>query len=116
VIRSADVPVIGEAEDGGVNAWIQAVVLIVVFGLLTGVLRWAFGNDRRAVPDYTGDDFGLLNEVAIVPTEEAARVLAKRLRTAGIRATAVRGAEPGAYRVMVFPVDVPDAKLLLRDV
>jgi len=101
---------------GPVNAWIQTLLLVVVFGVLAGVLRWAFGNDRRAVPDYTGDDFGLLNEVAVVPTEEAARVLAKRLRTAGIKATSVRGAQPGAFRVMVFPVDVPDAKLLLRDV
>ncbi|WNV90139.1 SPOR domain-containing protein [Umezawaea sp. Da 62-37] len=98
------------------NAWTQTLLLIVVFGLLAGVLRWAFGNDRRAVPDYTGDDFGLLNEVALVPTEEAARILAKRLRTAGIKATAVRAPQPGAYRVMVFPADIPDAKLLLRDV
>ena len=33
----------------GVNAWIQTLVLIVVFGLFAGVLRGAFGNDRRAV-------------------------------------------------------------------
>jgi hypothetical protein len=99
-----------------VNALFQTLLLIVVFGLLAGVLRWAFGNDRRAVPDYTGDDFGLLNEVAVVPTKEAAEVLAKRLRTAGIKATTVRGAVTGEWRVMVFPADVPDAKLLLRDV
>jgi hypothetical protein len=42
--------------------------------------------------------------------------LAKRLRTAGIKATTVRGAVTGEWRVMVFPADVPDAKLLLRDV
>lgn len=88
-------------------------VLAVVFGLLSLVLFWAFGIDRRAVPDYTGDDFGLLTEVAAVPTPAAADVLAKRLRAARIKVTVVR--RGGVHRVMVFPADAPDAKLLLRD-
>ncbi|MFD1149553.1 hypothetical protein [Saccharothrix hoggarensis] len=88
------------------------LLLVAVFAVLALVLRWAFGNDRRAVPDYTGDDFGLLTEVAAVPTRAAADVLAKRLRTARIRVTVVR--RDGLHRLMVFPADVPDAKLLLR--
>jgi hypothetical protein len=96
-----------------VNAWTQTLLLFVVFGALALVLRWAFGNDRRAVPEYDGEDFGLLNEVAVVPTVEAAEVLATRLRTEGIKTTTVRRAD-GSHHVMVFPADVPNAKLLLR--
>ncbi|MEU4441767.1 hypothetical protein AB0K14_17150 [Actinosynnema sp. NPDC050801] len=98
---------------GGVTALTTFFVLAVVFGLLSLVLFWAFGIDRRAVPDYTGDDFGLLTEVAAVPTPAAADVLAKRLRAARIKVTVVR--RGGVHRVMVFPADAPDAKLLLRD-
>ncbi|MEU4740166.1 hypothetical protein AB0G02_06815 [Actinosynnema sp. NPDC023658] len=81
-------------------------------GLLALVLRWAFGNDRRAVPDYTGDDFGLLTEVAAVPTPTAADALAKRLRAARIKVTVVR--RDDLHRLLVFPADAPDAELLLR--
>jgi len=98
---------------GNVHAWLQILLLLVVFSALALVSRWAFGNDRRAVPEYDGDDFGLLNEVAVVPTVEAAEVLAARLRAEGIRATTVRRAD-GSHHVMVFPADVPTAKLLLR--
>jgi hypothetical protein len=97
----------------GVTALTPFLLLVVVFALLALVLRWAFGNDRRAVPDYTGDDFGLLTEVAVVPTQAAAEVLAKRLRSARIRVTVVR--RGGLHRLMVFPADAPDAKLLLRE-
>ncbi len=89
----------------------QVLVLAVVLGLLALVLRWTFGDDRRAVPDHTGDDFGLLREVAGAPTAEAASALASRLRAAGIRTTVAR--RGGVHRVLVFPADLPDAKLLL---
>ncbi|MEV0681911.1 hypothetical protein AB0I60_35860 [Actinosynnema sp. NPDC050436] len=95
-----------------VTALTQTLLLVVVLGVLALLLRWAFGNDRRAVPDYTGDDFGLLSEVAVVPTPEAARVLAQRLRDAGIKTTvATRG---DLHRLLVFPADAANAKLLLR--
>lgn len=97
---------------GAVTALTQTSLLLVVFAGLALLLRWAFGNDRRGVPDHTGEDFGLLVEVAALPTPEAAEVLAKRLRDAGIRVTVVlRGA---GHRLLVFPADVPDAKLLLK--
>jgi hypothetical protein len=96
-----------------VTALTQVLLLAVVFGLFALVLRWAFGNDRRAVPDYAGGDYGLLREVAVVPSADAARVLAARLRAAGIKVT-VAHATNGAHRVLVFPDDVPNAKLLLR--
>ncbi|QFZ22962.1 hypothetical protein EKG83_40965 [Saccharothrix syringae] len=88
------------------------LVLLVVLGVLGTVLYWAFGNDRRGVPDHTGTDFGLLVEVAAVPTVEAADVLASRLRRAGIRVSVVR--RGGVHLLLVFPADAPDAKLLVR--
>jgi hypothetical protein len=89
------------------------LLLLVLFAFLALVLKWAFGNDRRAVPDYTGDDFGLLTEVTVVSSPAAAEVLAKRLRAARIKVTVVR--RDGLHRLMVFPADASDAKLLLRE-
>ncbi|GAA0219879.1 hypothetical protein GCM10010492_17400 [Saccharothrix mutabilis subsp. mutabilis] len=97
---------------GAVTALTQTLLLLVVLAALALVLRWAFGNDRHGVPDHTGEDFGLLVEVAVLPTAEAAEVLAKRLRDAGIRVTVAR--RGAGHRLLVFPADVPDAKLLLR--
>ncbi|RKT57268.1 hypothetical protein [Saccharothrix australiensis] len=94
------------------TALLQTLLLVVVLATLALLLRWAFGNDRRAVPDHTGDDFGLLTEVAAVPTPEAADVLARRLRQAGIRTTVARRGQ--VHRLLVFPADVANAKLLLR--
>lgn len=96
----------------GVTALTQLLVPMTVLGLLALVLYWAFGNDRRGVPDHTGRDFGLLVEVAAVPTVEAADVLAARLRRAGIRVTVVR--RDGVHLLLVFPADAPNAKLLVR--
>ncbi|MGM1061771.1 hypothetical protein [Saccharothrix sp. Mg75] len=96
----------------GVTALTPFLLLVLVFSLLGLVLYWAFGNDRRGVPDHTGSDFGLLRQVAVTPTPEAADVLARRLRQAGIKVTVVR--RGGAHLLLVFPADVPDAKLLLR--
>lgn len=90
----------------------QTLILAIVFGGLVLVLKFVFGDDRRPIPDLDGTDFGLLSEVAVVPTEEAANVLVRRLRSNGVRATRSRHSP---YRVMVFPTDVANAKLLLRD-
>ena len=89
------------------------LVLMVLLGLL---LRWTFGTGRNQpgprIPDPddpTGD--GLLEEVSRVPTEPAAAVLRGRLRQAGIRATVAR--DGPAYRLLVFPADVPNARVVL---
>ncbi|MFJ5991269.1 hypothetical protein [Lentzea sp. NPDC092896] len=89
----------------------QTAVVFGVLGLLALVLRYFAGNDKRPVPDLDGTDFGLLNEVAVVPTEEAAIVLVQKLKRNGVRATRSRNAP---YRVMVFPADVANARLVLR--
>ena len=89
------------------------LVLMVLLGLM---LRWTFGTGRNQpgprIPDPddpTGD--GLLEEVSRVPTEPAAAVLRRRLREAGIRATVAR--DGAAYRLLVFPDDVPNARVVL---
>ncbi len=88
---------------------------IMMGGLIVG-LRWTFGTGRDQpgprVPDPddpTGD--GLLEEVSRVPTEPAAQILRSRLHAAGIRAT-VSGAD-GGYRLLVFPADLLDARVVL---
>jgi hypothetical protein len=89
-----------------------AVMLTVV--LLA--LRWTFGTgrDMTAPPivdpdDNTGD--GLLTEVSRVPTRSAAHVLRARLDAAGIRATV--GQTGGAYRLLVFPADLAEARVVV---
>ena len=90
---------------------------VLMLGILLIALRWTFGTGRDQpapyVPDPddpTGD--GLLTEVSRVPTEAAAQVLRSRLATAGIRATIGRAG--GAYRLLVFPADVGNARIVVR--
>lgn len=89
---------------------------LIMMGAMALALRWTFGTGRDQpgprIPDPddpTGD--GLLEEVSRVPTETAAQVLRTRLRKAGIRATVAH--ERDAYRLLVFPADLVNAKLVL---
>jgi len=89
---------------------------VLMLALLLIALRWTWGTGRDLpaphVPDPddpTGD--GLLTEVSRVPTEAAAHVLRARLTAAGIRATV--GRSGGAYRLLVFPADLADARVVV---
>lgn len=89
---------------------------LIMMGVMAVALRWTFGTGKDQpgprIPDPddpTGD--GLLEEVSRVPTETAAQVLRSRLLASGIRATV--GRVDGAYRLLVFPKDLVDAKLVL---
>jgi len=89
---------------------------VLMFGIVLLALRWTFGTGRDQpaphVPDPddpTGD--GLLTEVSRVPTQAAAQVLRSRLGAAGIRATI--GRAEGAYRLLVFPADLADARVVV---
>lgn len=91
---------------------------LIMLGVLALALRWTFGTGADQpgprIPDPddpTGD--GLLEEVSRVPTESAAQVLCGRLRDAGIRATVAH--ERDAYRLLVFPADLVNAKLVLSE-
>lgn len=90
-----------------------AACVLVLMALL---LRWTFGtqNAHRLPVDDPDDpvDVGLLEEVSRVPTEAAVRVLRGRLDDAGIRSTVARARE-GGYRLLVFPADLPDARVVL---
>jgi hypothetical protein len=119
--RSIQAALPGRLPDNGPVA--DQTRLFVLFGgfLLMGVmvlaLRWTFGTGRNQpaphIPDPddpTGD--GLLEEVSRVPTEPAAKILRSRLSDAGIRATI--GRADAGYRLLVFPADLINAKLVLR--
>ena len=89
---------------------------VLMLGVVLLALRWTFGTGRdqpapyvRNPDDPTGD--GLLTEVSRVPTEAAAQVLRSRLAEAGIRSTIGRAG--GAYRLLVFPSDEVNARLVL---
>ena len=65
------------------------VVLLIglsVMALFAAVLRWASSLDTDKAHR---KDYGLLREVAKVPSTRAARVVEERLQGAGVRATTV---------------------------
>jgi hypothetical protein len=98
--------------------WTRFFVLfggMIMMGVMALALRWTFGTGKdQRLPDPddpTGD--GLLEEVSRVPTEPAAQVLRSRLLANGIRATV--GRADGTYRLLVFPADLVNAKLVIRE-
>ncbi|SDC50256.1 hypothetical protein [Actinokineospora iranica] len=86
------------------------LVALLVVGLLGLVLRWAFASDSDRRKDY-----GLLREVAKVPSPGAARFVEERLREVGVRATTVPAEDGEGLRVLVFPGDERAAIAALLD-
>lgn len=78
------------------------LIPLVVIGGLALVLRWALNLDTDKAHR---KDYGLLREVAKVPSSTAARVVEERLSAAGIRATTVPAEDGNGMRIMVFPAD-----------
>jgi hypothetical protein len=78
------------------------VIPLVVIGLLALVLRWASSLDTDKAHR---KDYGLLREVAKVPSSTAARVVETQLRQAGVTATTVPAEDGVGLRIMVFPAD-----------
>jgi len=78
------------------------LVPLIAVAILALVLRWAsnLDTDRAHRKDY-----GLLREVAKVPSSTAARVVEERLSAVGIRATTVPAEDGNGMRIMVFPND-----------
>lgn len=98
-----------------------ALVLMLVLGAL---LRWTYGSHHQHVaPPADGDggaggedvDLGLLREVAVVPTDETADVLRRRLAADGIRATVRATPDHAGRRVLVFAKDESDARVVLAE-
>ena len=84
------------------------VVALLVIGLLGLVLRWAFTTDQKR-------DYGVLREIARVPSQRAADVVVGRLREVGIRVTTVRSMDGESLRIMVFPADERRAVVVLLE-
>jgi len=78
------------------------LVGLSVMALFALVLRWASSLDTDKAHR---KDYGLLREVARVPSSTAARVVEERLQEAGVRATTVPDPEGNGMRVLVFPAD-----------
>lgn len=76
------------------------LVALMVVGVLGLVLRWAFAGESHRRRDY-----GLLREVAKVPSRTAARFVEERLHAVGVRATTVPAEDGEGLRVLVFPSD-----------
>ncbi|HEU5470036.1 MAG TPA: hypothetical protein VFV67_05235 [Actinophytocola sp.] len=78
------------------------LVPLLAIGVLALVLRWAsnLDTDRAHRKDY-----GLLREVARVPSSTAARVVEERLQEVGIKATTVPAEDGNGMRILVFPGD-----------
>ena len=78
------------------------LIPLVAVGILALVLRWALNLDTDKAHR---KDYGLLREVAKVPSSTAARVVEQRLSAVGIRATTVPAEDGNGMRIMVFPGD-----------
>ncbi len=85
---------------------------LVVLGLLALVLRWALSLDTDKAHR---KDYGLLREVARVPSSTAARVVESQLKRAGVAATTVPAEDGTGLRVLVFPADETTAIAVLLD-
>ncbi|PVZ14715.1 hypothetical protein [Actinomycetospora cinnamomea] len=94
---------------GSIGELLLAMAFVV---MLIGLLRWTFGQGPQgALPDEHGD-VGLLETVAVVPTREAADLLVAKLARERVRVTVSRGEE--GWRLLAFPGDADDARLVLR--
>lgn len=78
------------------------------------LLRWMYG-ERRSAKRRRQAGYGLLVEVATVPSPTAADMVTTRLRDAGIRVTTAEIPDRPALRVLVFPDDQRRALALLLD-
>jgi hypothetical protein len=89
------------------------LIPLAAVGLLALVLRWASSLDTDKAHR---KDYGLLREVAKVPTSTAARVVETQLKRAGVTATTVPAEDGDGLRILVFPTDEATAiAVLLRN-
>ena len=99
----------------------EALILFGAIFVLATVLRVTFGSDtaRTGRTDRRlakARDYGLLSEVATVPSERAAAFVRDLLRGNGIRSTTAPVDDGVGQRVLVFPADQRAAADLLLGV
>jgi hypothetical protein len=96
-----------------VSVLLVPLIGLCVMALLAVVLKWASNLDTDKAHR---KDYGLLKEVARVPSTTAARMVEERLQNVGVRATTVPDPEGNGLRVLVFPSDQATAiRTLLAD-
>ena len=78
------------------------LIPLVAIGLLAVLLRWASSLDTDKAHR---KDYGLLREVAKVPSSTAARVVETQLKAAGVSATTAPAEDGVGLRILVFPND-----------
>jgi hypothetical protein len=92
------------------------VLALAAVAVLALLLRWAFSSGKSVVerrPRAGGEgEYGLLVPVAEPATFVEAEVMRRRLVDAGLRATLAPTTD--GPRVLVFPEDVRNARLVLR--
>ena len=96
------------------------LILMCVLAAFAGLLRWSYGSDTarprsrrpRGRRSATGN-FGLLREIAIVPSHQAAQFVRDQLRRNGIRSTTAPTDDRTGQRILVFPADVDAATAAL---
>jgi hypothetical protein len=92
------------------------LILLCVLAAFAGLMRWSYGSDTarpRSRRRSRQSDYGLLREIAIVPSHQAAQFVRERLRDNGIRSTTAPADDYGGQRVLVFPADVEAATAAL---
>lgn len=96
------------------------LILLCVLAVFAGLLRWSYGSDtarprsrRTRGRRTTTGDFGLLREIAIVPSHQAAQFVQEQLRHNGIRSTTAPTDNRTGQRILVFPADVDAATTAL---
>lgn len=94
----------------------EVYVLLIglgVMGVFALLLRWASSLDTDKAHR---KDYGLLREVAKVPSPTAARAVEERLQEIGVRTTTVPAEDGAGLRILVFPTDQDVAiRALLAD-
>lgn len=110
-----------ELPSDGLHFFLGPLLALLVVALLGALLRWTYGTHSQHVAPRSehdpadSDDLGLLREVAVVPTTEAAEVLRRTLTAGGIRATVRPTADRTGHRLLVFAEDEPDARVVLAE-
>jgi hypothetical protein len=88
------------------------LILLCVLAAFAGLMRWSYGSDTaRPRRRSRQGDYGLLREIAIVPSHQAAQFVRDQLRRNGIRSTTAPA--DGGQRILVFPADVEAATAAL---
>jgi len=96
--------------------WRSLIISVVMVGVLTLLLRWAYGGRRRSLVERhaapgTEDSYGLLVAIASPGTFIEGEVDRARLDAAGIKASLVTTTD--GPRLMVFRTDEAAARRLL---